>query len=250
MRSKKLGTGSISANVTEHIVSLISEGKIRPGERLPSEYELMRQLNVGRSSVREAIRGLAMMGLVESKRRRGTIVISPISGHFGPRIDQSITYWAIRDLFDVRAVLEGHAAATAAQMASIEDLRAIDKTAREVERKIKSGSVYFDENARLHLSIAKASHNPVLLYCLETLIGSFKDVRMRFNENIPGMPERDIVEHRKIVDAIRARDANSARRQIQMHLNSYIKLLGDPPQIATDTNTPVKVAASAAPRAR
>ncbi len=70
MQVQKSSSGWIRETVTDHIVSLISEGKIRPGERLPSEHELMRQLNVGRSSVREAIRGLAMMGIVEAKRRR------------------------------------------------------------------------------------------------------------------------------------------------------------------------------------
>lgn len=234
MSNQKERMVSISESVTEHIVSLISEGKIRPGERLPSEHDLMRQLDVGRSSVREAMRGLAMMGIVEAKRRRGTIVISPVSNSFGDRIDQSITYWAVKDLFDVRALLEGQAAATAARMATAEDMKKVEKCALAVEKKIKSGSMYFDDNTKFHLSIATASRNPVLVYCLRSLIGSFRDVRMQFNRRLIDMPERDIKEHRRIVEAIKAGDPQRARRYMRAHMNSYLAQLGQPRHVRKD----------------
>ncbi len=218
----------IRETVTDYIVSLISEGKIRPGERLPSEHELMRQLNVGRSSVREAIRGLAMMGIVEAKRRRGTIVVSPISNDFGDRIDRSVTYWAVKDLFDVRAVLEGQAAARAADIASEDDIRQIEQSARDLEKKIELGTSYFNDNTKFHLTIAKASHNPVLVYCLQSLIGSFRDVRMQFNEKLIDMPERDIKEHRKIVEAIRSRNPQRARKCMEAHIQSYMQQVEKP----------------------
>ena len=71
---------SVVDTVTERLASLISEGHIRPGERLPSEQELMAQLQVGRSSIREAIRGLALIGVVETRQKRDTIVLSPVTG--------------------------------------------------------------------------------------------------------------------------------------------------------------------------
>ena len=228
MRVQKDGSGWIRETVTDHIVSLISEGKIRPGERLPSEHELMRQLNVGRSSVREAIRGLAMMGIVEAKRRRGTIVISPISNNFGEQIDRSVTYWAVKDLFDVRAGLEGQAAATAAKIATEKDIEQIEKSARDLEKKITSGKSYFDDNTKFHISIAKASHNPVLIYCLQSLIGSFRDVRMQFNKKLIDMPERDIEEHRRIVEAIKSRNPRRARKYMEAHMHSYLKQVEKP----------------------
>jgi len=228
MRIRKNGSGSISQTVTDHIVSLINEGKIRPGERLPSEHDLMRQLNVGRSSVREALRGLAMMGIVDPKRRRGTIVVSPVSNQFGDRIDRSVVYWAVRDLFEVRALLEGQAAAMAARIATRDDIRQIERSAAQVEKKIRSGSVHFDDNTKFHLAIAGASHNPVLVFCLQSLIGSFRDVRLQFNEQLLDMPERDIQEHRNIVEAIKARDPSRARRCMQAHMNSYLKQVDKP----------------------
>jgi GntR family transcriptional regulator, transcriptional repressor for pyruvate dehydrogenase complex len=234
MRSRKDGSGSISETVTDHVVSLISEGKIRPGERLPSEHDLMRQLNVGRSSVREAIRGLAMMGIVEPRRRRGTIVVSPVSNAFGDRIDRSIVYWAVRDLFEVRAILEGQAAAMAATLATTDDIGQIEKSAAVVEQKIRSGSLHFDHNTKFHLAIARASHNPVLVFCLQSLIGSFRDVRLQFNETLLDMPERDIEEHRKIVEAIKSRDPKRARRSMQVHMNSYVKQVEQPRRVPAD----------------
>lgn len=213
----------VRENVTDYIVSLIKDGKIRPGERLPSEHELMRRLNVGRSSVREAIRGLAMMGVVEAKRRRGTILVSPISNNFGDQIDRSVTYWAVRDLFDVRALLEGRAAAIAAERATEEDLKRIEKSAFDVQRKIELEKDYFYDNTKFHLNIAKASHNPILLHCLRSLIGSLRDVRIHFNEGLAHMPERDVNEHRMIVEAIKAGDARRARKAMEAHMRSYTK---------------------------
>ena len=93
---------SVVDTVTERLASLISEGHIRPGERLPSEQELMTQLQVGRSSVREAIRGLALIGVVETRQKRGTIVLSPVDG--APRHPaRPLAHWALKDLFAVRA---------------------------------------------------------------------------------------------------------------------------------------------------
>ncbi len=188
----------------------------------------MRQLNVGRSSVREAIRGLAMMGVVEAKRRRGTIVVSPIPNNFGEQIDRSVTFWAVKDLFDVRAVLEGQAAARAAEIATEDDIKQIEKSARDLEKKIRSGKSYFDDNTKFHLCIAKASRNPVLVYCMQSLIGSFRDVRMQFNEKLVDMPERDIKEHRKIVDAIKSRNPQNARKHMEAHMRSYMKQIEKP----------------------
>src|SRR5690349_6320061 len=97
---------SVVDTVTERLASLISEGHIRPGERLPSEQELMAQLQVGRSSIREAIRRMALIGVLESRHKRGTIVLSPVAG-VRRHPARQLAHWALKDLFAVRAALEG-----------------------------------------------------------------------------------------------------------------------------------------------
>src|SRR5882724_9989686 len=116
---------SVVDTVTERRASLISEGHIRPGERLPSEQDLMAQLQVGRSSIREAIRGLALIGMVEARQKRGTIVLAPAPDAVRRSPARPLAHWALKDLFAVRAALEGLAAESAAEFATPAELSAI-----------------------------------------------------------------------------------------------------------------------------
>ena len=218
---------SVSESVTEHLVSLINAGKFRPGDRLPSEHELMRELNVGRSSVREAIRGLAMAGILEAKPRRGTIIVSTVANSVSDQIARSVTYWAIRDLYEVRMILEGHAAAAAAQKATPEKIKEIERLQTILEKKIWAGASYFKANSDYHLAIAKASGNSALFYCLSTIIGNLKDSREQIN-SIEIVPKQDIEYHRRILEAIKAGDAKKAKRLMQVHLQKNIAGLEQP----------------------
>lgn len=215
---EKVSRVTVVDSVTERLISLITEGHIKPGERLPSEQSLMEQLQVGRSSVREALRGLALVGIVESRPRRGTVVVSPVATSVGRDLRNSITYWALKDLFEVRALLEGHAVAKAAGEASADELNAIKDAATKVEMKVDVGASYFTENERFHLAIAEAGHNPVLLKCLSSIINSLRDVRERMNTSDPDNPRKDVEDHRLIVDAICERDAAAARKLMVAHL--------------------------------
>jgi GntR family transcriptional repressor for pyruvate dehydrogenase complex len=203
---------------SERLIELITDGHIRPGERLPSEHELMSLLGVGRSSVREAIRGLTLIGIVEPKPRRGTIVVSPITNDVGRAIGSSVAIWALRDLFEVRALLEGQAAAAAARLATREQVARIGEAARAVEGKIKAGRSFFAENIAFHLAIAEASRSMVLFSTLKGIIGALRDMREHRVRLMPSIPERDMLEHRAIVAAIRARKPDEARQLMTSHI--------------------------------
>src|SRR5690606_18357142 len=97
---------SQSQRVIDYILSLIANGEIHPGQKIPYEIDLMKKLKVGRSSVREGVRGLALMGILETKRKRGTILTSPISNPIQAGVNVSIAILAISDLFVVRSLLE------------------------------------------------------------------------------------------------------------------------------------------------
>jgi GntR family transcriptional regulator, transcriptional repressor for pyruvate dehydrogenase complex len=218
---------SVVDTVTERLASLISEGHIRPGERLPSEQELMAQLQVGRSSIREAIRGLALIGVVETRQKRGTIVLSPVAG--APQHPaRPLAHWALKDLFAVRAALEGLAAQSAAEAATPVELAAIARHAASIEQRIAQGRSYFSENRALHLAIAEASHNAVLVNCLAIVIGGLRDVRESLHLMQEGTPSRDIAEHRQIVAALHARAPARARRLMEAHLLRAVQHLQRP----------------------
>jgi GntR family transcriptional repressor for pyruvate dehydrogenase complex len=218
VKLERVNRVSVVDTVTERLASLISEGHIKPGERLPPERELMAQLQVGRSSIREAIRGLALIGMVEARQKRGTIVLSPAAGADRPGLARPLAHWALADLFTVRAALEGLAAELAASAATPAELAAIARHAASIEARIQQGRSYFNENRAFHLGIAEASHNAVLVNCLSIVIGGLRDVRERMNLIQDGTPSRDIAEHRQIVAALGERAPAKARRLMEAHL--------------------------------
>jgi len=218
VKLERVNRVSVVDTVTERLASLISEGHIKPGERLPPERELMAQLQVGRSSIREAIRGLTLIGMVEARQKRGTIVLSPAAGADRPGLARPLAHWALEDLFAVRAALEGLAAELAARTATPAELDAIARHAASIEARIAQGRSYFNENRAFHLGIAEASHNAVLVNCLSIVIGGLRDVRERMNLIQDGTPSRDIAEHRQIVAALGDRAPAKARRLMEAHL--------------------------------
>jgi GntR family transcriptional regulator, transcriptional repressor for pyruvate dehydrogenase complex len=218
-RPKAKKKRSVVEAVSERLFAMIRSGKIGIGDRLPSEHQLMATLGVGRSSVREAVRGLVLMGLLERKTGGGTILVSDlpraVNGH------RSLAQWAIEDLYAVRALLEPAAAAGAARHATAAEIRRIADFAAAIETHVAAGTPYFAENIGFHLSIAAASGNPLLYHSIEALIGSFRDVRERINRSLEPRPTRDPAEHRVILAAIRARDAAAAEAAMAKHLKSF-----------------------------
>ena len=207
---------TLAQSVTEQIIAMISDGYFRPGDLMPTEAEFMKQFNVGRSSVREAMRSLALIGVVDRRPRRGTVVVSPVDDLPVFKARDAIAQWALRDLFDARAVIEGHAALRAAELASDADLAKINRFAAAVEKKIAGGKYTFAENVAFHRAIVEASHNKVLVHLFDQIRGTMRDVRKRFSS------KRDIAEHRAIVKALERRDGPLARKLIEDHVRTVV----------------------------
>jgi GntR family transcriptional repressor for pyruvate dehydrogenase complex len=225
----------LSQVVLDQVLAQIRGGSLRPGDRLPSEYELMRMLNVGRSSVREALRGLISLGLVDTRPGRGAVVLSRVSSPMAhlqtPGLSiEGVQRCALLELLEVREGLEAQAAELAARRATVEDLAHIQARAKELETQIAAGRIYSRSNVQFHLAIARASHNNVLRESLGHLLGQLREFRERTVREIPQMSGRDVIEHRAIVDAIRHRRPATARRAAVDHIRRYaamVKELGD-----------------------
>ena len=208
---------SVVEAVTERLYAMIRSGKIGVGDRLPSEHQLMATLGVGRSSVREAVRGLVLMGLLERRTSRGSVLVSALP----PAVDggRSLAQWAVEDLYAVRVLLEP--AAGAARNATPAQIQRIAGFAAAIEAHVVAGTPYFAENIGFHLSIAAASGNQLLYHSIENLIGRFRDVRERINRSLKARPTRDPAEHRIILEAIRSRDPKAAEAAMASHLKSF-----------------------------
>lgn len=230
MRPQPTQRVSLSQAVLDQLVARIRDGSIRPGDRLPSEHELTRMLKVGRSSIREALRGLITMGLVETKPGRGAIVLArapnPLA-HLeanGQSIER-LQKWAILDLLEVRESLEGQAAQLAAERATPLDLATIQRHMLEVEKDVAEGRTYFRSNMAFHCAVARASHNSVLAESVRQLVGQVRAYRERLMREIREMTTQDVAEHRVILEAIRERHPGKARRAMVKHLRGFVRIV-------------------------
>ena len=227
LKIPKIAKTRLSDKVLEALVALIQRGQLKQGDRLPTETELAAQLGVGRSSIREAIGSLARAGLLEVAPRRGTRVASPIGSEFSHIVAASITYWSIRDFYELRILLEAETAGIAAERATPRQLELIGAKHRKIIDRIRAGKSWFDANSEFHTAIAKASGNTAFLFCLSGILGSYRSLRETINQ-LSSVPRDDIEDHGRIVEALYSRDRDAAAEAMRVHLRRTIEKLEMP----------------------
>lgn len=208
--------------VVDQISRGIREGVHRPGSKLPPESDLQVALGVSRMVVREAISRLAALGLVVTRQGAGTFVRdadSPAAFDLAPAD-------SVRDLeamLELRMSLETEAASLAAQRRDDADLVAMVAAIRSMEEALATGGDVVGPDVAFHLAIARATGNPFF-------VGAYREARLataaemigddRSPIAIPGRvsPGEAVREHRGIAAAIEARDADSARAAMRLHL--------------------------------
>ncbi|MCZ7589875.1 MAG: FCD domain-containing protein [Gaiella sp.] len=205
------------------IEQAIRRGDFAPGERLPSERELVQTFGVSRVSVREAIRSLEALGLVRVYQGRGAFVTDRRSG-----LGEPMARWLdvhrgeVLELLAVRGALDEQAAAAAVENADDQALAAVTAAhlafAEAVERRAPMEELV-PLDIDLHVAIAEASGNRLLYDLLSDLHHYLAE--SRYLALAPeGRPEQSAAEHTGIVDAIVARDAPAARRATERHIAS------------------------------
>jgi len=220
---------SISQDVLDQILAEIREGRIKPGEQLPSERKLMEAFAVGRSTVREALRGLVTLGLVANRQGRGAVVTTQAASPFASlrrNVDlEQLNKRALLDLLEVREALEATAAEFAARRATADDIAEIERQHNAVEREVRAQRIYFRQNASFHKAIATAAHNPVLAESINLVVGQVREYRERMMREATLMPQHDVKEHLAILTAIRRRNPQGAREAMIAHIRSYAHLI-------------------------
>ncbi len=153
---------SLAEEVAEQLQKEITEGKLKEGDKLPIEPELMKIFGVGRSTIREAIKMLLNRGYLSVQQGRGTFVESqmPTSEPFEQRLKRA----DIRDLYDVRKILEAAIAERAALRRTEQDLKDIQRYAMERKTSAKDGLLKecIEADIHFHVAVAKATHNEIL----------------------------------------------------------------------------------------
>jgi GntR family transcriptional repressor for pyruvate dehydrogenase complex len=219
--------------VAARLRRLIAEGRLRPGDRLPSERELAQALGVSRTSVRDAIRTLQMAGLLEPRQGEGTVVreispesiMAPLASALLARRD------LLADLMAVRKMIEPAMAREAARRATPEEIRRMEAILARQAAKIEAGGLAIDEDTAFHDMIARASRNQVVLKVIDVLMDLLREGRER-SLQVRGRPQRSLRGHRQILDAIRRRDPEGAARAMQVHLEQIEETLLAAPEPA------------------
>jgi GntR family transcriptional regulator, transcriptional repressor for pyruvate dehydrogenase complex len=200
--------------------------KLNSGDKLPPERELAKMLSVSRSSVRDAVRSLELVGVVEPRSGAGTVV------------RQTSTDWVVNpvvnvlvrerqllgDLLHFRKILEPPLAALAAKHASDKEIGQMEAIMRRQEKKVRRGEVAIQEDSQFHYAIAQASENAVVLKVLDALMDLLLEVRER-SLQVEGRPQKSAAGHRRILRAIKRRDAAAAHRAMRRHIEDVEEIV-------------------------
>jgi len=221
---KPIDKTSLSEEISRQIMSLVSTGDLMPGQKLPSERELCTKFGVGRSSLREALRCLTIVGVLETRVGEGTFLALNRDKFIGTVLGWRVATERknVENLMRVRLALESETAANAALHSTEQSIAELEGTLDRMKTFLADRPGFAAADAAFHLAIAKASENE-LIFDLLTLIRSQLEQGLLKVGAWPGGPETALIEHRRILDAIRSRDPEAAVTAMRDHLDGALK---------------------------
>lgn len=205
--------------VISQLKAKIVSGELAPGDFLPPEKTLAEIMGVSRASVREALKVLEFMGLIESKPGGGTSIVYVHADLLIEKlnmIELSQSNSLLLDLIELRELLEP-------KIVEYAIARATDTELTAIEEMLNNGEISDDEevnaqnDALFHLAIARASHNVFFFRLMESTMAMLRETRAR-TLNTPGRKEKISEEHVELAKKIRSRDAAGATKAIRQHL--------------------------------
>jgi len=247
---------TIVQSIIDQILAQIRDNSLRPGDKLPSERELIAALRVSRSSVREALQGLAAMNVLESRPGEGTFVkanpLSPLWNLGDGELSLALEKKMRLDLLQTRWVVDEAIALLAAERASNDDLQAIEACVVEYERSTRSDQRSHDETTHLagghnnlHMAIARASGNYFLTRVVEMLLDTLPTSLRHPEFNFESQAEREFMldheadSHRRLYEAIASRDSERIRAAVKAHVDfARLVIEGDLEKHSHSTTAP------------
>lgn len=204
--------------VADRLTAEIRARRLSPGDALPPERELVESYQVGRSSVREALRMLESRGLIVD-RGNGAFAIADFRNPLNSSLDFliSIEEASYAELFEVRRVLEGEAAALAASRRRRGHLAALADAVEAMEGGLGSEETFIAADLSFHLVVAEATGNRVVLHLMHA-IRELLHRSLESSYHIPGSPESAVEMHRLIHEAIAEKRPEEARQRMQEHV--------------------------------
>jgi GntR family transcriptional repressor for pyruvate dehydrogenase complex len=219
---KPVSRVTLGEQVAAQLAEQIAEGQWMPGDKLPTESELCATLRIGRSTLREALKSLAYVGLVQMRPGEGTFVLANTQLLADRIRNRGIlkSQKELQDVSEARLILETELAALAAERSEPADLEALERILEQMKRSLEGdGRDYAALDVDFHLAIATCSKNQLL----HELLVPIRSVLQEFiakSQELPGIKENAHEHHMKIIAALRQRNPEKARRTMRAHLHT------------------------------
>jgi len=212
----------LASTVSDQIRAMILDGHMPAGERLPTESDMMERFNVGRSTIREAMKQLQAEHVVEIRHGTGTFVADrmgitrdPLGLEFAEQTKLA------SDLMEARLMIEPSVSGLAAERRSAEDLEAIREAEAEMERAVAAGESYDRLDTAFHIAIAASTHNSVLERMYLTIFEAMEANYQR-TRGVRGSVDAAILYHTAILRALEAGDRSLAAEMTEKHIRQTI----------------------------
>ena len=223
MELKPIKTRKIYEEIVDQIRELVARGELKPGDRLPSERDLVERLKVSRASIREALSALELMGLLEVRSGEGTFVRKMRSESVVAPLAWMLTMekGTVLELLEIRKILEVQAVGMAAERAEVEDFKELSAALDLLRDDLTSPTSDGSADHSFHYAITRATKNKIMIRLMDTISDlmkySLKASRAKLYEG-KYTPALLFQEHKKIYEAIVAKDAQAAREFMLAHL--------------------------------
>lgn len=212
----------LSKKVAFEIESAINSNKIKPGDKLPTEFELCDQFGVSRTSLREALRILSAKGLVSIEKGRGifvkTISSESVSDPMHSYLKLRIGVPYVLEIIEARRVLEPEMARAAALNRTEDDIERLKVDIENQKNFNGTPEGFAHVDMDFHLNIARATQNRLLPLMLKPVFRLMPSIKSKIISDVPDATSSAIIWHQKILDAIIAKDAQKAYDEMQHHL--------------------------------
>lgn len=216
---RRITPKALHNEVIDQVCELIDRGVLAPGQTLPSERDLAQKLGVSRNSVREALRVLEARGIIVTRHGVGRSIrdVSPLNSAGWP-ITERIETLTVREVLEIRVLLEPHACLLASERRTEKELAVIKAAADHRDT--------WEDNVRFHHAVAAAADNYVLEQLIVQQMHLLQELRQRDRYPSSGDAATLIAQHQQIARAIEERDAARAKALMEDHLLSTAKVVG------------------------
>ena len=221
--------------VAEQLMAMLRARQLRPGDKLPPERELATMMQVSRPSLREALRALSMMNVLEVRQGAGTYVTSLETELLVEHLDfvLSLDESSLLELFEARKIVEIGIAGLAAQRITEEELAELEAGLARSQETLQHPVDFLRADEQLHKAITQAARNPIMSRVIDSISRLLMVSRSRTVE-ITSVREQTVKDHEAIVAALKRRDPEAAQEAMLQHLNNVEQGLLHSHPIATE----------------